>query len=311
MRLAAGLLVLCGLPAWAGDVLPAAEAAGWLQRMADASRKLPYEGIFVMQQGDRMQTLQVENRPGGAGKGGRLVMLDGQPREVRCAAGESVALARGSHGERFEKRLGNRYFPDLLPEDAGALTNWYQVRLGEAARVGGQDCREVELVPRDRYRWGHVICADLASGLPLRAVMVNDKGQPLMQYSFVNIRQGVSGRAAEVMPAVAAAGDLRPMESGSVAVRHLPPGFTRVAATRRTLPNRAGEVEHWVFSDGLAHISLFVEPAPPRGSLSIRGESPRGMLNLLSRKVGDRQVTVLGEAPWPAVEFIAMGLGSK
>lgn len=311
MRLALGLLALCGLPAWAGDLLSGGEAATWLQRMADASRKVPYEGIYVMQQGDRIKTLQVENRPGGSGKGGRLVMLDGQPREVRCTAGESTSLTRGGQGDRFEKRLGNRYFPDLLPEDAAVLTNWYSVSLGGVARVGGQDCREVMLIPKDQYRWGYVLCADLDTNLPLRSVMVNEKGQPLMQHAFVNIQQGLNSRAPVEAAVVADANDLKPVEVGAVTVRHLPPGFTRVAATRRTLPNRAGEVEHWVFSDGLAHISLFVEPAPPRRSISIKGESPRGMLNLLSRKVGDRQVTVLGEAPWPAVEFIAMGLADK
>ncbi len=305
------LSTLAPLPAWAGDALPEAVAATWLQRMADASRRLPYEGIFIVQQGDRVQTLQVENRPAGLRKDGRLVVLDGQPREVRCAGGESTSLAKGPHGDHFEKRLGNRFFPDLLPENASELTSWYAVRLGETARVGGQDCRQVELTPRDRFRWGYVLCADLSTNLPLRAVMVNEKGQPLMQYSFVNIRQGANGQPPLKPPATVAGQQARAVDNGAITVGHLPPGFTRVASTRRTLPNRSGEVEHWVFSDGLAHISLFVEPAQPSKVLNIKGESPRGMIHLLSRRIGDRQATVLGEAPWPAVEFIAMGLTEK
>ena len=308
---ALALLVLLAAPVQAGEALSDAAAANWLQRMADASRKLPYEGIFILQQGDRIQTLRVENRPDGLHKDGRLVVLDGQPREVRCSGGESTTLATGPHGDRLEKRHSNRYFPDLLPEDAGELTNWYSVRLGETVRVGGQACRQVELAPRDQYRWGYVLCADLSTNLPLRAVMVNGKGQPLMQYSFVNIRQGTARPTAGKPPASRPAQTTKPTESGAVTFSHLPPGFSHVATTLRKLPNRDGEVEHWVFSDGLAHISLFVEPAPPSKAINIKGESPRGMINLLSRRVGDRQVTVLGEAPWPAVEFIAMGLSGK
>lgn len=308
-----GWWALCGLialPVWASAPLPAAEAAAWLQRMADASRRLPYEGIFVMQQGDRMQTLEVENHPGGLGKDSRLVVLDGQPREVFCTGSESVSLDLAVKGTRFERRVGNRHFPDLLPENAAALANWYTVRLGDTTRAGGQECRQVELMPKDMFRWGYVLCADVITGLPLKASVVDENRRPLLHYAFVKIRQGGSGRSSKQFPAATDPGSVKPVENSSVEVGQLPPGFSRVAAIRRRVPNRAGEVEHWVFSDGLTYISMFVEPAP-RKSLSMKGQSSRGMMNLLTRRVGRQQVTVLGDAPWPAVEYIAMGLAEK
>lgn len=298
--------------AWAGPVaLPAGEAATWLQRMADASRNLPYQGVFVMHHGERVLTLEVENRPGTGGKEGRLVVLDGQPREVRCAEGDSVSIEPGRQGMRPERRIGKRYFPDLLPEDAAGLTQWYVVRLGEVNRVGGEDCREVELVPRDHYRWGYVLCADLDTGLPLKATLVNDEGKSLLSYAFVKVRAGGRvSRAPVEMPALPDSASLQPLHAASVEVRQLPPGFVRVEATRRRLPNRVGEVEHWVFSDGLTYISLFIEPAT-RKEASFKGQSPHGMLNLLTRRVGRQQATVVGDAPWSAVEFIAMGLAES
>jgi sigma-E factor negative regulatory protein RseB len=92
-----------------------------------------------------------------------------------------------------------------------------------------------------------------------------------------------------------------------VVAKALPPGFTRITAVKRRLPNMPGEVEHWVFSDGLTHISLFLSPSHKPVD-SVRGESPRGMVNLMRRQVGEFQATVLGDAPWVAVETIALGL---
>jgi len=297
-------------PAWAAD-MPATEAAQWLQRMADASRQLAYEGVFILGNGDRMQSLQVVNRPAGKGKDSRLVVLDGQQREVRCTRNESVSVEGSGPSMRFERRLGSRHFPDILPERASDLAEWYAVRLGANDRVGGLDCRQVELVPKDRYRWGYVICAEAKTFLPLKAVMVNEAAQPLMQYAFAEVRIGATPQAAASAAGDGAVADnARPVREDVIKVGQLPPGFARVAAMKRKLPRNAHDVEHWVFSDGLTHVSLFIEPAAKPVN-SLKGTSPRGMMNLLTRQVGAYQVTVVGDAPWPAVETIAMNLAER
>lgn len=311
MRGLAWLALIVVTPVWAASPLPPEEAAAWLQRMADASRQLPYEGVFVFGQGDRMHSMQVMNRPSGKGKDSRLVVLDGQQREVRCSRNASISAQGSGPGMRFERRLGNRHFPDLLPEDAAALAEWYSVKLGDEARVGGLNCRKVELVPKDRFRWGYVLCADSKTYLPLQAVMVNESGQPLLQYVFAEVRIGMSARpAAPIATMMTPVEEVRPVQADAIQVKQLPPGYTRVAAMKRTLPRHAAEVEHWVFSDGLTHVSMFIEPAlKPVGSL--KGASPRGMMNLLTRQVGGYQITVVGDAPWPAVEAIAMNLAER
>lgn len=304
------LALLAGL-AQADPALPKAEAAVWLQKMADASRRMAYEGSFVVQHGNAMHTLYVSNRPiNSTGKESRLMAMDGIQREVRCSETGSLSVVADGGRTRLERRLNSRHFPDLLPLDAGNLANWYAVRLGEFARVAGLDCRQVELVPKDAFRWGYVLCAEKESGLPLKAVTVDDAGQPLMQYAFVELKLGGPSRpAARMLPADAPPA-ARPVETERVSVRNMPPGYARVTAVRRTLPNKPGEVEHWVFSDGLTHISLFLEPAS-KPVESVKGQSDRGMIHLLTRQIGPLQATVVGDAPWPAVEAIAMGLEAR
>lgn len=306
----AWLLLLAAVGAQAAEPLAAADAAAWLQRMADASRRLAYEGVFVFQHGDApVQSLMVVNRPASSGKDSRLTALDGIQREVRCTQGVSMNLSIEGGQVKAEKRLNSRHFPDLLPANAAPLANWYAVKLGEPSRVAGLDCRQVELAPRDAFRWGYILCAEKDTALPLRAVMVNEAGRPLMQYSFAEIKMGAMSKSAHA-PMPHAPEAAQPVATERVGVKTLPPGFTRITAVKRRLPNKSGEVEHWVFSDGLTHISLFLEnaiqPVEP-----MRGQSKLGMINMLTRQVGPMQATILGDAPWPAVEAIAMNLEAR
>lgn len=304
------LLLFAALPLPASaEVLGKAEASVWLQRMADASRRLAYEGVFVVQSGGKMQTLSISNRPSGAFKESRLAALDGLRREVRCSQAGSLSLVSEGGQVRMERRLNSRHFPELLPVDAARLADWYGVRLGEFARVAGLDCRQVELTPRDGYRWGYILCAEKETGLPLKAVMVNETGLPLMQYSFAEIRLGSAPRANQgALPELPKSA--RPIVEEHINVKQLPPGFKRVTAVQRKLPNRPNEVEHWVFSDGLTHISLFLEHGA-RPVETVRGQSKQGKINMLTRQVGPMRATILGEAPWAAVEAIAMGLETR
>ena len=307
MKAAPWLLLLCMANAQAAQTLPPAEAVAWLQKMADASRQLAYEGVFVVRQGDGMQTLSISNRPSTQGNESRLLSLDGNPREVRCSQTGAVTLVSDGSQVHTEKRLSNRHFPDLLPAYPQALLNWYEVRLGEMARVAGLDCRNVEIQPKDAFRWGYVLCAEKDSGLPLKAVMINGSKQPLMQYVFAEIKLGAGAQKPQTQAAPHAELPDPARPADAVFARALPPGYARIAAVRRHLPNMPGEVVHWVFSDGLTHISLFLAPSD-KPAEPLRGVSPSGMVNLMRRQVGEFQATVLGDAPWVAVEAIAPGL---
>jgi sigma-E factor negative regulatory protein RseB len=311
MRWLALLAVVLAGNAFAGEPLSKADAASWLQKMADASRHVAYEGVFVFQHGDVMQTLHIVNRPAGTSKDSDITLMNGtQRREVRCAHGTAVNMVGIGGSIHMERRLNSRHFPDLLPANAVPLAKWYGVRLGKPDRVAGLDCQNVELVPKDHYRWGYVLCADKDNYLPLRAIMVNDRGQPLLQYSFAEVKIG-TGHLSD-MPKLSAPLEA-PAQAGEnqdLVVNHLPPGFSRVAAFKRRLPNRHHAVDHWVFSDGLTHISMFIEPTLHPVE-TVRGESRKGMLNLLTRQVGHWRVTVVGDAPWPAVESIAMSLAER
>ena len=76
------------------------------------------------------------------------------------------------------------------------------------------------------------------------------------------------------------------------------------SAVRRQLGDAHGDVVHMVFSDGLASMSVFIEPLH-EGREPDTGATRSGPVSIYARRVGAYLVTSLGEAPPKAVQVLA------
>jgi sigma-E factor negative regulatory protein RseB len=87
------------------------------------------------------------------------------------------------------------------------------------------------------------------------------------------------------------------------------PGFRKIMEGKRSIGSRAGAVSQIVLSDGLAAVSVFIEPQTrePRESLH-----HQGAVNIYTRSLGGNHVvTVLGEAPASTLMKIGNSLEAK
>ena len=86
-------------------------------------------------------------------------------------------------------------------------------------------------------------------------------------------------------------------------LRTPPPGFRKIGEVRRTLGSTTG-VGHIILSDGLAAVSVFIEPLANRQATSA-GLARQGAINVFTRRLGDHWITVVGETPAESVKYIA------
>lgn len=91
----------------------------------------------------------------------------------------------------------------------------------------------------------------------------------------------------------------------------LPPGYTLSAHMRRKLPARRQPVEHLVYSDGLAVVSVFVEPVNDATQGALSGLTHMGAVHAYGKVVDGHQITVLGETPAMAVDMIGASVVSR
>lgn len=299
--------------------LLAAEQDGltWLTKMANASRKLNYSGTFIYQHGDRIETSRIVHfvNPAG-GEFEKLETLDGPPREVIRTNDQVTCYSPDTKTVIIEKRSARR-FPALFPDQLVGVADNYVVNVGVMDRVAGYDCQVVVLVPKDSLRYGHQFCAEAASGLPLRARTLSEKKLLLESFAFTEVRLGgrfsrdqVRSRYADksqkwkVDHSALVLSDV-PADTGWTLTRQ-PAGFKKLTELKRSIAGRGAVVSHIVYSDGLAAISVFIEPLPK--SRPARSLSHQGAVNIYVRPMADHMVTVLGETPAATVMQVANSL---
>jgi sigma-E factor negative regulatory protein RseB len=299
--------------------LLAAEQDGvaWLTKMANASRTLNYSGTFVYQHGDRIETSRIVHfvNPAG-GEFEKLETLDGPVREIIRTNDQVTCYRPDTRTVIIEKRSARR-FPALFPDQLVGVADNYAVNVGDMDRVAGYDCRVVVLVPKDRLRYGHQFCAEAASGLPLRARTLSEKNLLLESFAFTEVRLGgrfsrdqVRSRYADksrdwkVDHSTLVLSDV-PADTGWTLTRQ-PTGFKKLTELKRSIAGRGAVVSHIVYSDGLAAISVFIEPLPK--NRPARSLSHQGAVNIYVRPVADHMVTVLGETPAATVMQVANSL---
>jgi sigma-E factor negative regulatory protein RseB len=64
------------------------------------------------------------------------------------------------------------------------------------------------------------------------------------------------------------------------------------------------EVEHWVVSDGLASVSIYLEKAIDKAE-QFEGATQMGAISVFGAVIDGAQVTVIGDVPGETVEAIA------
>lgn len=293
------------------------DAFGWLQRMANAAHQLNYTGSFVYQHGGQVETSRITHLSDASGEHEKLMSLDGSQRQIFRNNDEVYCFLPDDKTVVVDKHRVRKTFPAMLPEQIAELKEYYQVRLDKQERVAGRDCQVVYLAPKDKYRYGHRLWADMQTGLLLKTSTWTDQKDIVDQFAFTDIRIGGPIDRNEVKPILngkklvrsTGVGRSSPLpidpgwEFGAI-----PAGFKKVVGVKRVLPGARMPVNHVVFSDGLAAASVFIEPATDK---TLPGLSHQGAIHVYTRKVDDYQVKVLGEVPAATVMTIGDAVSFK
>ena len=303
-RLALALGLTLALPALAQD------ANAWLARMGQALNGLDYQGELVYAHGGQIEALRVFHaiEPGGVRE--RLVSLSGAPREVMRGAGQvTLSGSRPRAAVYGEAGLA----PTRLLADFGSepdrLAAHYSLAMVGADRVAGLATQVLDVRPRDAFRYGYRLWLENDSGMLLKSIRFGADGRPVEQLMFTRIalRERPSEADLAGAPGEAPVANPMPLPQAATAapgwsVANVPDGFTLAASK----PLR-DDVEHLVYSDGLAHVSVYVEPLTPAAP-AFTGPSTRGAVNIHGRVLDGHQIIVLGDVPPATVERFAQGV---
>ncbi|MGB2818204.1 MAG: MucB/RseB C-terminal domain-containing protein [Burkholderiaceae bacterium] len=224
---------------------------------------------------------------------------------MQCLIPESMKIV-------VEKRSVEESFPALSSASPDEILQRYDARLGAVERVAGIDAQTLALEPRDKLRYAYRLWLDRATGLLLRAQTLNERREVIEQIAFSDVRIGERIDRAALKPAWATDGwsversDYRKTDLAKQGwIVPAPDGFRKTKEVRRRM--HAAEAMQVVFADGLATISVFIEPGSQAGAppTEVRTHGPT---SAYSRRVGDALVTVVGEVPPGTIRAVAQSV---
>lgn len=262
------------------DALVSAE----LSRVA-AARNLHYSAQLVVVQGNQISLHRL--KPDGQ------VSSEGE----QTLGADAAALELSQDGLPVLS-LPRRPWQLLADEDsvAKSLRRGYRIEVLPLDVVDGRPALPLWFEPLDRWRYGSTLWIDRASGLVVKTELRNPDGQRLAQSVLTSLQIDVTG-SEPLSDAPPAQADL----GAEWQVQGMPDGFGMVQVLRD------GSGEQLLISDGLAAVSVFIEPLAA-GQPGQNGVSQRGLLASIAQIRGDYQLVVIGVVPPPTVERLLNGV---
>ena len=327
-QLAAAQTALPGSPSPAtanagADDTPTLSVVDWIKRMHGAARKHSYVGTFVVSvAAGNLSSARIWHACEGDLQIERVDLLSGPPRTTFRRNEQVLTFLPDQRLIKVEKRENSELFPNLLGVPDSAIADFYTVKVVGKGRVAGFDTDVIQLMPRDTLRFGYRVWTEKRSGLLTKLQTVDSDGKVVEQSAFSELQLDAPIKVQALSQMMGSTAGYRMEKTRAERTTALAegwslkdpvPGFKPISCHRRVLGGAAGaeSMLQWTFSDGLATVSLFLEPFDAKREAQ-EGLLSLGATNTLTRRLaspsGDWWVTAVGEVPTRTLEVFAQNL---
>lgn len=300
---------------------PREDIEKWLAKMHHAAHMINYDGTFVYGQNNEMTSMQIIHSVDNKGEFERLISLDGSGREVIRSGDTVTCVLPDKKSVVVDKSKPESDFPPAFPLKIEQLSKYYDFHFGKNGMVAGQPAVKLMIKPKDGFRYAHSLWIDAKTGLLLKDHLIDDKGQIVEQFMFTRISYPDSierksptsdNKNKDFKWFKAEDSDTATTKKTSMSwkVMNVPPGFKPGVQRHHKMTMSAMPVEHFMYSDGLSSVSVFVEKQM-ENSKNLVGGSTMGAVNAYGRALGDYHVTVVGEVPHATVKMIGDSVEHK
>ncbi|HTX06102.1 MAG TPA: MucB/RseB C-terminal domain-containing protein [Steroidobacteraceae bacterium] len=296
------------------------EPARWLERMNHALTTLNYDGTFAHWEGGKVEMLRIIHRVQDGTVSERLVSLDGSGREFIRTGASLACYLPDKHVVLVEHTPAKVSLLGGFPAINAQTARFYDIKEVARMRFNRRSTHLITVMPRDQYRYGYRLWIDDSTAMPLKTQLCDAHGNVIEQIVFANLKIRSHIPDSAFRPDISTAGfqwlrnDSASLKDAVTqhtvwSVDHLPPGFRMTVRAAQTMPGSPGPVDHLVFSDGLASVSVFVETthivATTPGQAPVMESARVGSSYAFSTVVDGHKVTAVGEVPPQTVRFIA------
>lgn len=296
----------------------------WLMRTHEASKKLAYVGTFVVSSGGTMSSARIWHVSEGNQQMERVETLSGAPRSIFRHNDQVVTFMPDQKIVRSESRESLGMFPELLQSTDSRIADFYKVRQEGVERVAGVEADVIVLVPKDSMRFGYRVWTEQKRGLVVKLQTLDTNGKVLEQAAFSELQLDAPVKMDKLIQMMGKIDGYRvenPLLVKTSAsaegwiMRAPVAGFKSINCYKRpsgvATGAVGGEALQWIFSDGLASVSVFVEPFDRQRHDSRESSLSLGATQTLTRQMNAYWLTVMGEVPLTTLRLFANGIERK
>lgn len=295
----------------------------WLRRVHEATRQNAYTGTFVVSSGSGVASAKIWHVGDGAQQMERVVSLSGISRVTYRHNDRVITFFPASGRAVVEHRESLGLLPDFLNAADSSIGKLYQFSTHNVERIAGLEADVVHLVPMDRLRYGWKVWSERKTGVVLQLQTLDLDGKVLEQSAFSELKLDAPVTMRQLSHLMEQTEGYRLESPEKVKVNaemqgwvlnkgvH---GFREMGCYQRSVRERAesssknGHAMQWVFSDGLASVSLFVEPYDARRHVREGGRSLGGATHSLAHRIDGWWATAVGEVPVSTLKVFVQGL---
>ena len=295
----------------------------WLARMHEASKKRAYIGTFVVSSGGAMSSAKIWHVCEGNDQMERVDTLTGAPRTIFRHNDQVMTFMPDHKVVRTEKRESLGLFPELLQSTDARIADFYKMRADGVDRVAGVVADVTVLAPKDTMRFGYRVWTEQKKGLVVKLQTLDLDGKVLEQAAFSELQLDAPvkmDKLRQLMGRVEGYRVEKPVLVKTTAsaegwlLKAPVAGFTPMSCYKRPVTGgESGAIQEplqWIFSDGLASVSIFVEPYD-RQRHDKEATLSMGATQTITRHLDPYWVTVMGEVPMTTLRLFADGLERK
>lgn len=303
----------------------------WLRRMHEASKNRTYIGTYVVSSGGQMQSAKIWHVCEAGQQTERVETLTGIPRSTFRHNEKMVTFLPEQKLVRYEKREALNSFPEIVQSDDHRISDFYRLKLEGVERIAGVEADIALLIPKDAMRFGYRVWTEHKKGLVVKLQTLDVDGRVLEQAAFSELLMDAPVKMDKLLQMMGKVDGLRVEQptlvktTASAEGWRLPvsvAGFKPMSCYKRPAsasaatgapspgPLVAEDSMQWVFSDGLASVSLFVEAYDRQRHTKESGMS-MGATHTLTRQIGSYWLTAMGEVPMATLKQFVSGLERK
>jgi len=286
----------------------------WLGRVTDAGKNLNYEGTFVYRHGNDLEAIRIIHKSDENGERERMISLTGSAREIIRNNKFVTCISPDNKSVIVDNKTPGTRLPSF-PKEFSKLDAFYDFNFEGYERVASRQARRVVIKPQDNFRYGYRLWIDDAFELLLRSELLDSEGNAIEQIMFTDLKlfesideellqPNISGRKFNWVTDDETPHDAPMSVDTRWTVKNKPDGFMLEHHNMHRLPESNLPVEHLVYTDGLAWVSIYIEKLAPESEL-LQGSSNMGAVNAYGRIMGQYHITAVGEVPAMTVELLS------